>query len=53
MDRGDIGAIVCECTNLTPFSAAMAERFGVPVFDAVSLVHWFYQGLRPRVFPRR
>ncbi len=53
MDRGDIGAIVCECTNMAPFSAAMAERFGVPVFDAVSLVHWFYQGLRPRVFPRR
>jgi Asp/Glu/hydantoin racemase len=51
--RGDIGAIVCECTNLTPFSAAMAERFGVPVFDAVSLVHWFHQGLRPRTFPRR
>jgi Asp/Glu/hydantoin racemase len=53
MDRGDIGAIVCECTNLTPFSAAMAERFGVPVFDAVSLVHWFHQGLRPRSYPRR
>jgi Asp/Glu/hydantoin racemase len=53
MDLGDIGAIVCECTNLTPFSATMAERFGVPVFDAVGLVHWFYQGLRPRVFPRR
>jgi Asp/Glu/hydantoin racemase len=53
MALGDIGAIVCECTNLTPFSAAMAERFGVPVFDAVSLVHWFHQGLRPRVFPRR
>lgn len=53
MARGDIGAIVCECTNLTPFSAAMAERFGVPVFDAVSLVHWFQQGLRPRSFPRR
>ena len=53
MDAGDIGAIVCECTNLTPFSGAMAERFGVPVFDAVSLVHWFHQGLRPRTFPRR
>jgi Asp/Glu/hydantoin racemase len=53
MEAGDIGAIVCECTNLTPFSAAMAERFGVPVFDAVSLVHWFHHGLRPRVFPRR
>jgi Asp/Glu/hydantoin racemase len=53
MDRGDIGAIVCECTNLTPFSAAISEQFGVPVFDAVSLVHWFHQGLRPRRFERR
>ncbi|MCW3475065.1 aspartate/glutamate racemase family protein [Limobrevibacterium gyesilva] len=53
MDHGNIGAIICECTNLTPFSAAMAERFGVPVFDSVSLVHWFHQGLRPRQFPRR
>ncbi len=53
MARGDIGAILCECTNLTPFSAAMAERYGVPVYDAVSLVHWFHQGLRPRSFPRR
>jgi hypothetical protein len=53
MDRGDIGAIVCECTNLAPFSAAVAERFSVPVFDQVTLVHWFHQGLRPRTFPRR
>jgi hypothetical protein len=53
LNRGDIGAIVCECTNLAPFSAAMAERFSVPVFDQVSLVHWFHQGLRPRSFPRR
>ena len=52
MERGDIGAIVCECTNMTPFSAAVAERFAVPVFDSVSLVHWFQQGLRPRSFPR-
>jgi hypothetical protein len=48
-----IGAIVCECTNLTPFSAAIAERFGMPVFDAVSLVHWFHAGLRPFEFPPR
>jgi len=53
MRRGDIGAIVFECTNLTPFSAAVAARFGVPVFDVVSLVQWFHQGLRPRRFERR
>ena len=49
----DIGAIVSECTNLTPFSAAITARFGVPVFDAVSLVHWFHAGLRPFAFPPR
>jgi hypothetical protein len=48
----ETGAIVCECTNLTPFSAAIAERYGVAVFDAVTLVHWFYHGLRPHRFPR-
>ena len=48
-----VGAILCECTNLTPFSAAMQDRFGLPVWDAVSLVHWFHQGLRPRRFPAR
>ena len=51
MARGDIGAIVCECTNLTPFSSEMSRRFCVPVFDAVSLVQWFHQGLRPRDYP--
>ncbi len=46
----DVGAIVSECTNLTPFSADISTRFGVPVFDAVSLVNWFHDGLRPRSF---
>ncbi len=46
----DIGAIVSECTNLTPYSADIAERFGVPVYDAVTLVNWFHAGLRPRRF---
>lgn len=52
-ERPDIGAIVCECTNLTPFSATIAERFGVPVYDSISLVNWFHAGLRPRAYPHR
>lgn len=44
----EIGALVCECTNMTPFSAAINRRFGIPVYDSVSLVHWFHAGLRPR-----
>jgi hypothetical protein len=50
-DYPDIGALVLECTNLTPFSAAINARFGLPVYDAVTLVNWFHAGLRPRAFP--
>ncbi|HEX4261363.1 MAG TPA: aspartate/glutamate racemase family protein [Acetobacteraceae bacterium] len=45
-----VGAIVCECTNLGPFAAAIAARTGLPVFDVVSLVRWLHDGLRPRSF---
>jgi hypothetical protein len=51
--QSGVGAILCECTNLTPFSAAMAETTGLPVWDAVTLVQWFQQGLRPRRFAAR
>lgn len=44
------GAIVNECTNLTPFSADIARETGLPVFDMVTMMHWFQMGLRPPVF---
>jgi Asp/Glu/hydantoin racemase len=43
----NIGAIVCECTNLPPYSAAIERRFGLPVYDIITLVEWFHAGLRP------
>lgn len=46
----DIGAIVSECTNLTPFAQDIRLKTGLPVFDTVSMVHWFYNGLQPRSF---
>jgi Asp/Glu/hydantoin racemase len=44
----NIGAIVCECTNLPPYSHAIERRFGVPVYDIITLVEWFHAGLKPR-----
>jgi Asp/Glu/hydantoin racemase len=44
----DVGALVLECTNLPPFSADLYETFGLPVFDAVTMITWFQAGLRPR-----
>jgi len=47
-----IGAIVCECTNISPYSHDLQRAFGVPVFDMVTLVHWFHRALRPQRFPQ-
>lgn len=41
----DIGAIVLECANMPPYRAAVTSAVGLPVFDAVSLIDWFYAAL--------
>ncbi len=46
----DIGAIVLECTNLTPYSASIHEAYGLPVYDVVTLIKWFHSGLQPQHF---
>ncbi len=46
----DVGAIVNECTNLTPFSADISRATGMPVFDMVTMMHWFNMGLRPKAY---
>lgn len=45
-----IGALVLECTNLTPYSADLRRRLDLPIFDVVGLIHWFHRSLRPEVF---
>ena len=47
-----IGAIVAECTNITPYAHDLVRELGVPVFDMVTLVHWFHRALRPQHFPQ-
>jgi Asp/Glu/hydantoin racemase len=46
----DVGAIVLECTNMPPYSAALQAEFGLPVYDIYTMINWFHAGLRPRVF---
>ncbi|WP_345773889.1 aspartate/glutamate racemase family protein [Azospirillum endophyticum] len=40
-----IGAILLECTNLPPFTASIAARFGLPVFDVLTLGRWLHAGI--------
>ncbi len=48
----DVGAILLECTNMMPYSAAINRATGLPVFDMYDFVTWFHQALGPRRFPR-
>lgn len=47
----DIGAIVLECTNMTPYAADIRKLTGLPVFSIYTLVNWFHAGLIPDRFP--
>lgn len=49
-EHPEVGAIVSECTNLTPFAADIRKETGLPVFDMVSMVTWFQMGLKPRSY---
>lgn len=44
----EIGAIVLECTEMPLYSAAIQEATGLPVFDAVDMVKFVYNMVRPR-----
>jgi Asp/Glu/hydantoin racemase len=46
----DIGAIVLECTNMTPYAADMRKVTGLPIYSIYTFVNWFHSGLIPDRF---
>jgi hypothetical protein len=44
----EVAAIVIESSNMSPYSHAVAQSTGRPVYDAVSLLNWFWNGLSLR-----
>ena len=48
--HADLGALVLECTNMTPYAADIRAATGLPVFTIESFVTWFQAGLSPRRF---
>jgi Asp/Glu/hydantoin racemase len=46
----EVGAVVLECTNMTPYAAALRDRLRLPVHNIYSFVNWFHAGLNPRDF---
>ena len=52
-ENPQVGALVLECTNMTPYSAAIQEATGLPVYSMVSFVEWFQMGLSARRYDSR
>ncbi|MEM9813337.1 MAG: aspartate/glutamate racemase family protein [Pseudomonadota bacterium] len=48
----DLGALVLECTNMTPYAPAIRAATGLPVFAMPGFVEWFQRALVPRRYPR-
>ena len=45
-----LGAVLLECTNMSPYAKALEEAIRVPVFDIYSFISWFHAGLAPHAF---
>ncbi len=46
----ELGAIVLECTNMTPYAADIRAAVNLPVFSVHGFVSWFQSGLSPPVW---
>jgi len=40
-----IGAMVLECSNIPPYTAAIQEAVKLPIFDYITLINWVYQAV--------
>ncbi len=44
-ENPDVAAIVLECTNMPPFSHAIREATGLPVFDVIGLINYVHDAI--------
>ena len=44
-EHPDVGAIVLECTNMPPFTKALQEATGLPVFDIINLIRYVHDAI--------
>lgn len=44
-DDPAVGALLLECTNLSPYAPALRRATRLPVWDAIALVHWLHEGV--------
>ncbi len=49
-ENPDIGVFLLECSDIPPFSNAIATATGKPVFDFISAAHMIYAALEPPTY---
>ena len=49
-DHPELGAIILECTNMSPYAEAIQEAVELPVYSIVNFVEWLHAGLKPKRF---
>lgn len=52
-DHPDTGAILLECSCLPPYSAAVHEATGLPVFDYITMINHVHNAVAPRRYEDR
>lgn len=50
-ENSDVVAFVLECTQMPPFAKAIQNKTGLPVYDGITMVNWFYSGLYAKTIP--
>lgn len=46
----NVGAILCECTNMVPYARDMYRATGLPVYSIYTALLWFQQSVSSRIF---
>ena len=44
----EVGAILLECTNMSPYTSEIRQKYNLPVFDFVSMTNFVYSSIRGR-----
>jgi hypothetical protein len=52
-DHPDMGAIILECSMLPPYSKAVQEATGLPVFDFINMIDYVQRGTHARSYEGR
>jgi Asp/Glu/hydantoin racemase len=49
-EHRDLAAILLECSMLPPYSRALQDALGVPVFDFVTMIDYLYAATHQRKY---